>query len=302
MPSAVRLIEVGPRDGLQNEKTPISTESKLSFINCLLDSGLREIEITSFVSPKWVPQLGDAMDLIAALPMDRGALYSALVPNQKGLERALETGIDRIALFTAASESFTKKNINATIAESLANFREIMTEFRKVHPKGFVRGYVSTVIECPYEGRVAPDQVKPVVMELAQMGVNEICLGETIGVAVPAEVEALAHVLEDSIDVEMIAWHFHDTRGTAIANVEAMWRRGYRSFDASAGGLGGCPYAPGAGGNLAMEDLVYFLERSGVQTGVDLSKLALASEPIWQELGRTSPSKVHQAVLSACQG
>ncbi|MEZ5163951.1 MAG: hypothetical protein R2688_09440 [Fimbriimonadaceae bacterium] len=210
--------------------------------------------------------------------------------------------MDRIMLFTAASEAFTKKNINATIAESLANFSEIITEFRKVHPSGFVRGYVSTVIECPYEGRVAPDQVKPVVMELAQMGVNEICLGETIGVAVPAEVEALAHGLEDSIDVEMIAWHFHDTRGTAIANVEAMWRRGYRSFDASAGGLGGCPYAPGAGGNLAMEDLVYFLERSGVDTGVDLIKLAQASEPIWRELGRTSPSKVHQAVLAACQG
>ena len=298
MSSAVRLIEVGPRDGLQNEKTPISTQSKIEFINRLLDAGLQEIEVTSFVSPKWVPQLGDAVELISSLPQNRGAKFSALVPNQKGLERALETGIDRIALFTAASEAFTKKNINATIAESLANFREVITAFRNEHPNGFVRGYVSTVIECPYEGRVAPDQVKPVVMELAQMGVNEICLGETIGVAVPAEVEALAHVLEDSINVEMIAWHFHDTRGTAIANVEAMWRRGYRSFDASAGGLGGCPYAKGATGNVATEDVWYLCHSQGLSTGVDLDKLVAASNFILQKVQKETPSKFLRAYLN----
>lgn len=293
----LRLIEVGPRDGLQNEAVPISTEDKAKFIAALFESGLREIEVSSFVSPKWVPQLGDAAELWKLLPP--GGLYSALVPNMKGLERALETGVERIALFTAASDAFTKKNINMTVDESLAVFRECAETFWETHSGGWIRGYVSTAFECPYAGPIAPEATLRVALELIEMGVDEVSIGDTIGVASPAEVKRLTALLLKEIPSEKIAYHFHDTRGTAIANVAAAYELGIRAFDSSAGGLGGCPYAPGAGGNLATDDLIYYLEREGVATGVDPLKLAQASLPILTALGRSPMSKAQVAALSA---
>lgn len=289
----LRIVEVGPRDGLQNEPTPIPTEVKARFIRNLVLAGVSEIEATSFVSPKWVPQLGDAAELWPKLPP--GPLYSALVPNIKGLERALECGVQRIAVFTAASESFTKKNINMTLQESLDVFKGLVQEFRSKTKNGWVRAYISTAFECPYEGKISPATVSSVVERVAGLGVDEVSLGDTIGVATPKEVRELAQAL--SLEKGKTAWHFHDTRGTAIANVQAAWELGYEVFDSSAAGLGGCPYAPGAGGNLATEDLVYLMERSGVKTGIDLQKLALASLPVLEALGRRPASRAQQAVL-----
>lgn len=296
-----RIIEVGPRDGLQNEKTPIPTQAKLAYIHALRNAGLREIEATSFVSPKWVPQLGDAAELWPQLPI--GPLYSALVPNEKGLERAISLGVHRIALFTAASDAFTLKNINMTVEESLEVFSPVVQRFRQAVPNGWIRGYVSTAFECPYAGRIEPGRVVEVANRLLSLGVSEVAFGDTVGRAAPTEVQALAAALRDGFDrpLDYIAWHFHDTNGTAIANVAAAmdampetW-----TFDASAGGLGGCPYAPGAGGNLATEDLVYFLERSGVPTGIDLEALSRASLPILELLGRPPSAKAQLAVLGA---
>jgi hydroxymethylglutaryl-CoA lyase len=293
----VRIIEVGPRDGLQNEKAPISTELKLEFIGRLADAGLREIEATSFVSPKWVPQLGDAAELWPRLP--KGPLYSALVPNTRGLERAVALCVERIALFTAASDAFTQKNINMTIAESLTAFAEVAQRFRQSTPGGWIRGYVSTAFECPYSGRIAPEDVVRVCRELLAIGVDELSIGDTIGVAVPREVQALTKLLLQEAPLEKLAYHFHDTRGTAVSNVAAAMDLGVTAFDSSAGGLGGCPYVPGAGGNLATEDLVYFLERSGIHTGVRLEALGSASVPILEALGRAPTAKA-QVALRAC--
>lgn len=295
-PHVIRIVEVGPRDGLQNEPIPVPTEDKLAFITALAESGLSEIEATSFVSPKWVPQLGDAAELWPQLP--RLGLYSALVPNAKGLERALDVGVGRIAVFTAASDAFTKRNINMTVAESLEVFRETVAAFRSQRPGGWVRGYVSTVFECPYAGRIEPGRVAEVVRELVAIGANEISLGDTIGVGAPHEVNAVHEAVQAVAPLSQLAWHFHDTRGTAIANVWRALELGYTTFDASAGGLGGCPYAVGAGGNLATEDLVYLLHRSGLETGVDVERLARASLPIIERLGRTPSSKVQVAVLA----
>ena len=280
----VRIVEVGPRDGLQNEAAPVSTEVKLRFIEALAASGLREIEATSFVSPKWVPQLGDADALWVQLPS--GPAYSALVPNVKGLDRAISAGVKRIALFTAASESFVQKNINMSIDQSLDVFRDVVSKFREADPGGWVRGYVSTAFECPYEGRITPSQVGAVVKALLKIGVDEVSLGDTIGAGSPAEVRELGRALRDVCPPEKTAFHFHDTRGTAVANVYAALSDGFYIFDSSAGGLGGCPYAPGAGGNLATEDLVYLLEREGLPTGVDLVHLASASLEVLEVLGR----------------
>jgi hydroxymethylglutaryl-CoA lyase len=292
----VRIVEVGPRDGLQNEANPIPTEIKLAFIEALVEAGLREIEATSFVSPKWVPQLGDAAELWPRLDQGK-AQFSALVPNLKGLERAIEVGVKRIAIFTAASDAFTQKNINMTIEQSLDVFGEVVSQFRDAVPDGWVRGYVSTAFECPYAGAVAPDVVAKVSKRLVDLGVDEISIGDTIGVATPGEVDTLTRVLLPEIGVDRLAYHFHDTRGTAIANVARALEMGVRAFDSSAAGLGGCPYAPGAGGNLATDDLVYFLERSGEPTGVDPRALAQASLPILEHLGRRPAAKAQQAVL-----
>ena len=299
----IRIVEVGPRDGLQNEAIPIPTELKLAFIRDLGSAGLQEIEATSFVSPKWIPQLGDAAELWPKLPP--GPRYSALIPNQKGLERALEVGVERMALFTAASDTFTHKNINMTVAESIEVFREVAVAFRTVQKTGWIRGYVSTAFECPYSGKVEPARVAEIISKLFEIGVDEVSIGDTIGVAVPKEVRVLTKVLLNHFDKSKIAYHFHDTRGTAVANIASALEDGIESFDSSAGGLGGCPYAPGAGGNLATEDLVYFLERSGVATGVDLSRLAAASLPVLQHLGRSPAAKAQLALLarqaSACE-
>lgn len=292
----IRIVEVGPRDGLQNEATPISTEEKLAFIARLRNAGLVEIEATSFVSPKWVPQLGDAETLWPKLP--DGGLYSALVPNAKGLERALGLGVDRIALFTAASDAFTQKNINMTVEQSLEVFAEVAAAFRAQRPQGWLRGYVSTAFECPFAGRVEPEATVRVAEALLKIGCDEISIGDTIGVAAPVEVKRLTPMLASVVPLDKLNYHFHDTRGTAIANVAQALEEGVRSFDASAGGLGGCPYAPGAGGNLATEDLVYFLERSGFATGLEPLRLAQASLPILERLGRLPASKAQRAFLA----
>jgi hydroxymethylglutaryl-CoA lyase len=298
----IRIVEVGPRDGLQNEATPIPTELKARMVEGLLASGLREIEVTSFVSPKWVPQLGDAAELIASLHAGHPTefpLFSVLVPNMKGLERAVESGVKRIALFTAASDAFTQKNINMTVDESLEAFAEVALAFRSRVPDGFVRGYVSTAFECPYAGRTDPKAAARVARILRDdVEVDEISLGDTIGVAVPAEVKILHEHVAMYVPQSKVAWHFHDTRGTAIANVAKALELGYTTFDSSAGGLGGCPYAPGAGGNLATEDLVYFLERSGIATGVDLRALASATLPVLEFLGRRPAAKAQLAALA----
>ena len=287
----IRIIEVSPRDGLQNEAIAVPTAQKAELIQNLLNAGLKEIEVSSFVSPKWVPQLGDIAELWPLLPP--GGIYSALVPNEKGLERAKELGVERIALFTAASDAFTQKNINMTVAESLAVFRRI-----RANHDGFIRGYVSTIFECPYAGPTDPKRVREVVDELFEMGVDEVSLGDTTGVGVPNEVKKLAAELSD-LPKEKLVWHFHDTRGTAIANVATALDLDYISFDSSAAGLGGCPYAKGAGGNLATEDLVYFAERSGLHSGVDLPLLAQASLPVLETLGKPPTAKAQLAVLAS---
>lgn len=294
---SVRIIEVGPRDGLQNESIPIPTTTKLAFIENLLAAGLQEIEATSFVSPKWVPQLGDAASLWPMLPL--GGLFSALVPNAKGLERALELGVRRIAIFTAASDAFTQRNINMSISESLVVFGDVVAAFRSQVEGGFVRGYVSTAFECPYAGRVEAGPVVEVAAKLLEMGCDEVSIGDTIGVAAPKEVRILTQHLLRSLPNDKIVYHFHDTRGTAIANVAEALELGITSFDSSAAGLGGCPYAKGAGGNLATEDLAYFLERSGIEMGLDLPRLARASLPILESLGRAPSAKAQRAVLAA---
>lgn len=293
----IRIVEVGPRDGLQNEAVAIPTSVKIAFIQALLNAGLNEIEATSFVSPKWVPQLGDAAELWPELPA--GGIYSALVPNMKGLERAISVGVERIALFTAASDAFTQKNINMTVDESLEVFGEVAKVFRQARPHGFIRGYVSTAFECPYAGKIAPERVMDVAEKLLRLGVDEISLGDTIGVASPNEVTTLTKMALGTIAPERVVYHFHDTYGTAIANVAAALELGVTAFDSSAAGLGGCPYAPGAAGNLATDDLVYFMERQGLETGIDRTKLAKASLPILEFLGRAPGSKAQLALLGS---
>lgn len=297
----VRIVEVGPRDGLQNEKAPIPTASKAAFVEALADSGLRDIEAASFVSPKWVPQLGDAEGVLGSLRARPDVRYSAVVPNLRGLERALAAGVRRISVLTSASEAFQKANTNTDIEGSLAIVREVVDAFRaQVGEGGWVRCYLSTAFECPYTGLVDPSTVVRVAARLAELRLDEVSVSDTIGVACPREVRSLGKALLDALPRDRIAFHFHDTRGTAIANVAAALELGFEAFDACAGGLGGCPYAPGAGGNLATEDLVYFLERSGVQTGVDLRKLARASLPIMELLGRAPTAKTQVAELASC--
>lgn len=296
MSDFVRIVEVGPRDGLQNEAIPIPVGIKLDFIRALVEAGLRDIEATSFVSPKWVPQLSDAAELWPQLPV--GPKYSALVPNLKGLQTALSVGCHRIALFTAASEEFTMANINMTIEESLIGFGEIVAQLRETDSNSWVRGYVSTAFECPYAGKVEPNAVVLVALRLLELGVDEISIGDTIGVASPREVRGLTNALLSEIPAEKLAYHFHDTRGTAIANVVCAIEMEIRTFDSSAAGLGGCPYAKSAGGNLATEDLAYFLTREGLTHSVDLQKLALASLPVLEHLGKAPRAKAQVAVLA----
>lgn len=299
-PRQVRIVEVGPRDGLQNEAQPIDSETKLAFIALLAESGLRDIEVTSFVHPQRVPQLADAMTVAQGLPNVPNVRFSALVPNMKGLDRALEAGIRRIAVFTAASDTFTQKNIGMTISESIQTFQPVVE--RALTAGMSVRGYVSTGFVCPYEGDIQPEAVVTVSKALLEMGVDEISIGDTIGAAAPNNVYETVGLLLRDIPVERLALHFHDTYGTALANVVAGLDMGIQTFDASAGGLGGCPYAPGASGNLATEDLLYLLDRMGIESGVELDKVAEASRLISRALGRVLPSKQLQRLSAAdCQ-
>jgi hydroxymethylglutaryl-CoA lyase len=290
----VRIYEVGPRDGLQNEDARIPTTAKRRFIELLVDAGLREIEATSFVSPTAIPQLADADELLPSLPRIEGVRYPVLVPNVRGLDRAAAAGADAIAVFTAATDAFTTRNIRMTVEESLAAFAPVVAA---AHERGWwVRGYVSTAFGCPYSGAVAPGRAVDVARRLVEIGVDEVCFGDTIGVAVPDQVTELTAVADRAgFAPPAIAYHFHDTRGTALANVAAGLAAGVRTFDASTGGTGGCPYAPGAAGNLATEDLVYLLDRSGFAHGVDLDTLLIAARFIAAQLARPLASKVGQA-------
>lgn len=305
-PPVVRIVEVGPRDGLQNESSPIPTDVKVRFVRGLAEAGLRDIEVTSFVHPVAVPQLADASAVLEELGAGEartaeasgGPRYSALVPNPKGLERALASGVGRIAVFTAASDAFTQANIRMSVDESLATFRPVLAEALAAGLS--VRGYVSTAFVCPYAGEVPEDRVRAVSAELAAMGCDEIAVSDTIGAAAPRDVDRVLAAVARDVPIERIALHLHDTYGTALANVQAGWDAGVRIFDASAGGLGGCPYAPGAAGNLATEDLVYFLERQGIATGVDLDRVFAASSIVAEALGRTLPGKNWQRLAAAC--
>ena len=293
-PRRVRIYEVGPRDGLQNESTPISTADKLRYIELLAEAGLRDIEATSFVSPRAIPQLSDADELFAAIPRRDSVRYPVLVPNERGLARAQTAGADAIAVFTAATDAFTEANIGMTVNESLAAFKPVLAAAGE---RGWWRrAYVSTAFGCPYTGRVAPQVAVDVARRLLDLGVEEICFGDTIGVGVPGQVGEIVNLAQGAgIRVSRQAFHFHDTRGTALANVAAGLAVGVRTFDSSAGGTGGCPYAPGAAGNLATEDLVYFLDASGWESGVSLDGVLEAARFIAGALGKPLTTKVGQA-------
>jgi isopropylmalate/homocitrate/citramalate synthase len=290
----VRIYEVGPRDGLQNEATPLATDVKRRFVELLVDAGLREIEATSFVAPSAIPALADADDLLPSLPRAPGVRYPVLVPNMRGMGRAEAAGADAIAAFTATTDAFTTHNIRMTVEESLAAFAPVLARAGELG--WWRRGYVSTAFGCPYTGAVAPGRAVEVALSLLELGVEEVCFGDTIGVGVPAQVDELtARAVDAGIPVGKIAYHFHDTRGTALANVAAGLRAGVRCFDAATGGTGGCPYAPGAAGNLATEDLVYLLDASGYEHGVDLAKVLVAARFVAEALGKPLATKVGQA-------
>src|SRR5436189_695481 len=272
---SVKIVEVGPRDGLQNEKVTVPAEAKVEYITALADAGLKVIEAGAFVSPKWVPQMADTADVYAEIPKDPGVEYPVLVPNMRGLERAIESGVKSIAIFTAASDTFNKRNINMTIDESFENYAPVTA--RAIEEGMRVRGYISTAFGCPYEGDVAPERVLEVAARLLDLGCYEVSVGDTIGVGTPMQVQGVIGMLLQVIPQSRIAMHFHDTRGTALANTLAALEMGIAIFDASSGGLGGCPYAPGASGNLATEDLVYMLDKMGIETGVDLNRLVRPS-------------------------
>jgi hydroxymethylglutaryl-CoA lyase len=290
----VRVYEVGPRDGLQNEAQPIPTETKLRFVELLSDAGLCEIEATSFVSPRAIPQLADADELMAALERKPGVRYPVLVPNEQGLVRAIAARADAVCVFTAASETFTQRNIGMSITESLAAFEPVVAHARR--EGWWVRGYLSTAFGCPYEGPVSERAVVDVAERLLALGVDELSISDTIGVAGPADVRRVVGALVAAgIGPDRLAMHFHDTRGTAVANVATAIGLDIRCFDASTGGTGGCPYAPGAAGNLATEDLVYLLDREGLRHGVELDRVLEAARFIAEALGKPLASKVGQA-------
>jgi hydroxymethylglutaryl-CoA lyase len=297
LPPQVSLYEVGPRDGLQNEKEPVSTDVKVAFIEKLADAGLPVIEITSFVKPSVIPQLADAAEVVKRVRRRSGLRLPVLVPNMKGFEAARAVGVREIAVFTAASETFNRHNIGCGIEESIERFRPVLEA--ALADRIRVRGYVSTAFGCPYEGAVEPESVREVVHMLLDLGVEEISVGDTIGVATPNQVYEVVEALHSSgVSRELIALHFHDTRGTALANVYAGLECGITVFDSSAGGLGGCPYAPGAAGNVATEDLLYMLDGLGISTGVSLAGVAEASLALSRATGRTPPSR-YLASMSA---
>lgn len=293
-PKHVTIKEVGPRDGLQNEKTAIATEDKIAWINQLSKTGLTYIEITSFVHPKWIPQLADALDVAAGIERVPGVTYAALVPNQKGLENALTTQVDEISVFMSASETHNQKNINKSISDTFPVLTAVVQEAKRA--KKTVRGYLSTVFGCPYEGEVSIEQVAAISERLFEMGVDELSLGDTIGVATPRQVEAVLNSLLKRFPKEKLSMHFHDTRGTALANVLLSLEMGITTFDSSLGGLGGCPYAPGASGNVATDDLLYMLHGMDIATGIDAGRLTEAALFIQNKIGRALNSHYLQTV------
>jgi hydroxymethylglutaryl-CoA lyase len=293
VPEEVSIYEVSPRDGLQNEAATVPTTRKLRLIEALARSGLRRIEATSFVSPKWVPQLADADEVAGLLSPIEGVEFSALCPNALGLQRELGTSIREIAVFISASETHNRKNVNKTIADTLAGFREVIAPAVAAGLK--VRGYVSTLWGCPYEGAIDAGAGLAIARELVEQGCYQISLGDTIGVGTPRQTLALIRLFQAEFRNDQIAMHMHDTRGTALANILVGLEAGVRTFDASVGGLGGCPYAPGAAGNVATEDLVFMLDGMGVRTGVDLEKLWEAGQVAKAVVGRELPGKVHRA-------
>jgi hydroxymethylglutaryl-CoA lyase len=287
----VAIVEVGPRDGLQNEQAAVSTADKIAFVDLLSAANLPVIEVSAFVHPKWVPQMADAAEVFAGITRRPGVRYTALVPNLAGLDRAIEARVEEIAIFAASSETFSRKNINQGIDESLATYADVCRRMR-------VRGYLSTAFGCPFERDVAPERVAEVADRLLAIGVFEVAVSDTIGIAHPGQVPRVLEAVLARVPVEQLALHFHDTRGTALANVLTALPFGIRTFDASAGGLGGCPYAPGAAGNLATDDLLYMLNGLNVETGVSLSALGEASAFIASRLDHPLPSRYVQALAS----
>ena len=293
----VAVVEVGPRDGLQNERVTVATADKIEFVNRLGAASLPAIEVSAFVSPKWVPQMGDAAEVFAGITRRPGTRYTALVPNLAGLDRALKAGVTEVAIFAAATEMFSRKNINQSVDESLSTYRQVCE--RALAAGLRVRGYLSTAFGCPYEGDVPPERAADIAARVADLGVFEVSVSDTIGIAHPGQVPRVLEAVLKRLPVEKVALHFHDTRGTALANVLAALPFGINTFDASAGGLGGCPYAPGATGNLATEDLLYMLDGLGIGTGVTLEKVLAASRAIETTLGHPLASRYAAALRSA---
>jgi len=296
MKSSVKIVEVGPRDGLQNEGEIVPTATKLDMIERLVKAGLKNIEATSFVSPKWVPQMGDHLQIMSGLKQHPGVSYSVLTPNLKGFEAAAQSGATEVAVFAAASEAFSARNINCSIAESLERFEPVM---QSAHSLGIkVRGYVSCVVGCPYEGKVDPERVADVAERLFNMGCYEVSLGDTIGIGTPVDVQKMLESVAKHVPVSALAGHYHDTYGRALMNIYASYQFGVRVFDSSVSGLGGCPYAKGASGNVATEDVVFLMNSLGAHTGVDLEKLVDVSAWISTFLHRVPNSKVTRALLA----
>jgi hydroxymethylglutaryl-CoA lyase len=296
LPRSVKIVEVGPRDGLQNEKQAVATDVKVELIRRLADAGLKSIEATAFVSPKWVPQMADNADVMRRIERREGVAYPVLVPNEKGLEAALAAGATEIAVFGAASEAFSQKNINCSIAESLARFKPVVETAKRAGAA--VRGYVSCVLGCPYQGDVAPAAVADVAWALFEMGCYEVSLGDTIGIGTPGATKTMIEAVARRVPLKKLAGHYHDTYGMAIANIYASLEMGVAVFDGSVAGLGGCPYAAGASGNVATEDVVWLLRGLGIETGVDLDKLAAAGAWISTQIGREPVSKVARALAA----
>jgi isopropylmalate/homocitrate/citramalate synthase len=296
LPEKVRIVEVGPRDGLQNEAGVVPAAVKIELIHRLAEAGLRAIEATAFVSPKWVPQMADNAEVMAGIRKKPGVAYPVLVPNLKGLEAALAAGAEEIAVFGAASEAFSQKNINCSIAESLARFEPVALAAKR---RGLaLRGYISCVAGCPYQGEVAPAAVAEVAAQLYRMGCYEISLGDTIGVGTPGKIQAMLAAVANAVPLQKLAVHFHDTYGQALANVYAAMELGIATMDSSVAGLGGCPYAKGASGNVATEDVLYLLHGLGIETGVDLDRVSEAGRFICAQLGREPSSKVARAMAA----
>jgi isopropylmalate/homocitrate/citramalate synthase len=295
-PSSIRIVEVGPRDGLQNEPTPVSVQARIALIEGLVDAGVKTVEAGSFVSPKWVPQMADTAAVLAGLKRKDGVRYPVLVPNLQGLEAAEAAGAKDISIFAAASESFSKKNINCSIAESLDRFRPVAA--RALEQERRLRGYVSCVLGCPYEGAIAPEAVARVSKALYDMGCEEISLGDTIGTGTPLKARHMIEAVAKHVPMKQLAVHFHDTYGQALANILATLEMGIGVVDSSVAGLGGCPYAKGASGNVATEDVVYMLNGMGIATGIDIDRLAKVGRGILQQLNRAPASKAAQALAA----